>query len=206
MKLFNLALMKQGRGVLLAAVAVASVLSVGLIFSSVLNFKGVGGSLTAYLIGSGSGRAEGCWGVACTDRNSGADSNTVEVVVRLANPTNITLRAYVAAYFGRGPLFVGCAQRVLGKNSYAEVNLINDINNRYLLETHDFTVKVLTVNALTNIVQAGVKGWITHFNAVTLDGNSNRILLARESQLQGVPIQVAQAGEAERIISDCNQP
>ena len=81
---------------LLTAVAVASVLAVGLVFSTVLKFNSAGGSLTAYLVGAVDGRNHDCWGEACTALKSWESSNSLEAVVRLANPTNITLKAYVA--------------------------------------------------------------------------------------------------------------
>ena len=205
MKFFNLASIKQSRGLALAAVAVVSaVLAVGLTFSLVLNFKSSGGSLSAYLIGAVDGKdhtSDDCWGTACpTNFDAAADSNTAEAVVRLVNPTNVPLKAYVAAY-NDATSFIGCTSQTVGRNSYVEVFLKREFD---IGDNHTFTVKVLTVDAVdNNRIQAGVKGWLTHYFAQTEDFGNIRFLHMREAELQEVPIEVARAGEAQHIIDDC---
>ena len=204
MRLFDLASIKQSRRLALAVVAVVGVLAMGLTFSSVLNFKSSGGSLSAYLIGAVNAKShtDGDFGTAHIDVTSLsglATSDTVEAVVRLVNPTNIPLTALVAAY-DSGDTFLDCEQRSLGRNEYAQVNLIDEFSSTS--DNHAFTVKVLTFDSL-NRVQAGVKGWLSHYVAETSDGGDRRFLHMRETELQEVPVEVAKAGEAAKIKSDC---
>jgi hypothetical protein len=209
MRFINLRSLKWGRSQALAAVAVGGVLAMGaVLISSVLNLPSKGGSLSAYLIGAVNGQDHDCFGNACFTNGAGgnlAESDTVEAVVRLVNPTNNSLSAYVAAYAATSngqPFLLGCVIKSLDRNEYAEVNLIQEFA---AYDSHDFTVKVLTVDAARR-VQAGAKGWLTHYVAQTSDNSNRRFLHMRETELQEVPIEVAKAGEAARIISDCPVP
>ena len=205
MRLVNLGSFKWSRSQVLAAVVVASLAALGAVaVSGVLSFSSKGGSLSAYLIGAVDGQDHHCFGKACFTNRSGGDlanSDTVEAVVRLINPTNNSLQAYIAVY-GRNNRFLGCVLKSLDRNEYTELNLIQRFS---LWDTHDLTVKVLTVD-LKNKIQAGAKGWLTHYVAQTSDNNSRRFLHMRETELQGVPIEVVRAGEGERILSDCPSP
>ena len=200
MRFLNLTSIKPSRGLALATVAVVSALAVGATFSSVFNFRSSGGSLSAYLISPVNGQNHHCFGTACGAYDPLANSDTIEVVVRLGNPTGDALRAWIAIYRRNGG-FQGCTIRDINPNTYVDVNLVDRFG---LFDTHDFTVKVLTLNLL-NRVQAGVKGWLTHFTAQTNDTGSitNRFLHMRETEMQEVPIEVAKADEADRILNDC---
>ena len=209
MKFLKLTSIKPSRGMALAAVAVLSALAVGATFSSVFNFRSSGGSLSAYLIGAANGRNHTCFGTACGPTYDPlAGSDTIEVVVRLGNPTNVALKAIIAVYRD-GDTFRGCVQKTVDPNAYRDVKLVQLFG---LYDTEDFTVKVLTRD-FANKVQAGVKGWLTHFTAETFDswsqGNTfsqNRFLHMHETELKEVPHEVLRAGEADKLIAllpDC---
>ena len=203
MKFFNIEWIRNSRRLVLAVVILASAVAVGAKFNSVFNFNSNGGSLAAYLIGAVDGKDhtnDDCWGKACPTYSTEANSDTNEAVVRLVNPTDITLIALIAAYTRNNPLFfIGCTTRTLLPNSYAEVRLIDTFR---VPDTHDFTVKVLTLDfANPTRVQAGVKGWLTHLFAQTVE--DFHYLHMRETELQQVAIHVANAGESAKIIADC---
>lgn len=207
MKFFNIEWIRNSRRLVLAVVILASAVAIGAKFNSVFNFNSNGGSLAAYLIGAVDGKDhtnDDCWGKACPDTGDvEATSDTNEAVVRLVNPTDFTLTALIAAYTRNNPLFfIGCTTRTLLPNAYAEVRLIDTFR---VPDTHDFTVKVLTLDSANPTrVQAGVKGWLTHYFAETIDtGTTLRLLHMRETELQQVAIHVANAGESAKIIADC---
>lgn len=208
MKFFNIEWIRNSRRLVFAVVILASAVAIGATFNTVFNFNSNGGSLAAYLIGAVDGKDhtnDDCWGKACPTGDTEATSDTNEAVVRLVNPTDFTLRALIAAYTRNNPLFfIGCTTRTLLPNGYAEVRLIDTFR---VADTHDFTVKVLTLNdADLSKVQAGVKGWLTHFFAETIETcciTTSRLLHTRETELQEVAYHVAKAGEADKIIADC---
>lgn len=209
MRFLNLTSIKQSRGLAIAAVAVVSALATGATYSTLYNLPSTGGSLAAYLVGAASTsahRGTGGYGVA-TDGGSGFFSNnnsdSTEVIVRLANPTNVTLKALVA-FYDKFDEPIGCVSQEINPNGYKEVYFVDEFGQS---DNHHFSVKVLTLTLLGK-VQAGVKGWLTHYVAETSEpccGNTTqtRFLHMRDTELQEVPIQVARVGEADKIIAQC---
>jgi hypothetical protein len=207
MKLLDLkSIITGNRRLALAAVAAVSVLAMGLTvvivptFPNILNFKSSGGSLAAYLVGGVHAQNHSCWGTACIG-NSLPGSDSADIAIRLVNPTNTSLKAYIAVYNAGN--FLACKTKTLGRNNYAQVYLRDDMGEGFT-DSID-TIKVVSVNAQTpTSVLAGLKGWLTHFQAETLESNGTRNFVhMRETEMQEVPIEIARAGgEASKIISD----
>ena len=120
MKLLDLkSIITGNRRLALAAVVVVSALAAGISafvpsFPNILNFKSSGGSLAVYLVGGVHARNSDCWGTACSNQDGDLaffNANTADVAVRLVNPTNTSLKAYIAVY--NGGTYQACTTRTL---------------------------------------------------------------------------------------------
>ena len=190
----------------LLTVSALGALALGLTFSSVLSFKSTGGSLSPYLVGYVDLDSPGgdglCAGRACfpgfSNFGSPARSDSQDAIIRLVNPTNIALTAFVHA-FDTSSESVGCKKvDNIPPNGYAQVSAVNDLH--ILNDSNDIVIKVLTVQSSSpSIIQAGVKGYLTHYSAQTFDGGNARFLHMYESELKEVPLEVLKGNSQEEV-------
>jgi hypothetical protein len=180
--------------------------------SSLFRFQSTGGSLSPYLVGYFDGResegslaAEG-WDERW-DKQSAIDSyvESVEPVVYLVNPTARYLTAAIVVFDEReDPL--GCEFLPLSPNDVTDF-LVTQFTDEYYpdgtlgvvkvftlpgtiatdrvqdeLDDHLFTPSMFETGVLT--VQAGVKGWMTHYVG------QGEYATSRESVLQEAPLEV----------------
>lgn len=191
----------------LALVALAALAGIGgaaashvFIFSLFFNYPPTGGSLSPYLVGYYDGRedSDSLAQDGCDERDDQCvddiadDVDDVEPVLYLVNPTRIDLTAYVAV-FDNEETFLGCDRLNLSPNDVTDflTSKYNDDDDDVNGNSEDGfgAVKVVTFAASAPgiKVQAGVKGWLTHY--VEQD-NSDNWGYMRESELQEVPLDV----------------
>jgi len=179
-------------------------------FSLNFNYPPNGGSLSPYLVGYYDGR-EGGDSLAedgCDERDDQCvddiadEVDDVEPVAYLVNPTRLDLTAYIAV-FDNEENFLGCESLDLSPNDVTDF-LISKYGEDDL-----GAVKVVTFSASDpgGRVQAGAKGWITHY---VEEENGTDWGYMRESELQEVPLDVlkrqipgGQPSELQLIVNSC---
>ena len=204
MGLLDLRFLKPKPRLLLWGVAVASVLAVGFTFTTTFVFTSSGGSLSPYLVGYFDFRTADCVGAACADTTTGGgimDGRT-DAAVDLTNPTTTPLFAVISLFNNDGS-FIACTTRTVTANETVRL-FVNDSFTE--VADGDFgVIKIVTVlNSNTKKVQAGVKGWLTHF--VTESSDNAQAIFSRHSQLQEVPVEVLKKdgkAELELITQSC---
>jgi len=193
---------KQKPRLLLLGVIVASALAVGFTYTKFFVFPSSGGSLSPYLLGYYDLRTDDCIGAACAGQNedtqrhadrAGIMTNRTDVAIDLSNPTRTVLRALISVFDDAGTV-IACTTRPVESNDTARVFVNNDILIPFLGSNGDGkfgVIKVVTfleANILT-AVQAGVKGWLTHYVSESDDGG-HQLIFTRQSQMQQVPVEV----------------
>lgn len=141
-----------------------------------------GGSLSPYLVGY-------------YDDRPVATTLDVEPALYLVNPTPLRLTAYIVLFDQRGA-GVGCAVRELVPNQTDEILLSTDVLKAFgAKDRHTGAVKIVTFDAASPgvTVQAGLKGWLTHY---VISGDIRTFV--RESVLQEVPREVLLADVSPR--------
>ncbi len=199
----------------LAALAGIGAAAAGFFITGFLfNYEPSGGSLSPYLVGYYDNREESdsLAENACDERSDHCvddlsdDIDDVEAVVYLVNPTPLDLTAYIAV-FDNEEEFQGCEILDLTPNDVTDF-----IISKYGSDTLG-VVKVVTFHAdFPGVkVQAGAKGWLTHYiedNGVDLEGE---LAQTRESELQEVPRDVltkdpwGKPSELDLIVKSCNE-
>ncbi len=193
---------KGKAAVALVAVAVlATLTSVGVVLGTTFltpttyKYPSSGGSLSPYLVGvyddrdhSDSPGDGGCDenGNLCSDL-SVEDYHETEPVVYLVNVTATPLTAYIVV-FDNDENPIACDVRDLSGNDVTDV-FIDALTDQFSGGDYVGVVKVVTFDSTQPgvKVEAGVKGWITHF---TEEEDYNDVTFLRESEMQEVPTEV----------------
>jgi hypothetical protein len=208
---------KQKPRLLLLGVIVASALAVGFTYTKVFTFSASGGSLSPYLLGYYDLRTDDCIGAACADNNedsqrqadaAGILTNRTDVAIDLSNPTTTVLRALISVFDDAGT-HIGCTTTTLEANDTDRVYVNNDIfklNNGPNGDGKFGVIKVVTfLDSDLTKVQAGVKGWLTHYVTESSD-QGHQLIFTRQSQMQQVPVEVLKNdknAELAKIAASC---
>ena len=194
---------KQKPRLILLGAVVATALTMGFTFTKVFVFPSSGGSLSPYLIGYFDLRTTDCIGGftngirACAEtgedtgsrgNDPGILTNRTDAGIDLTNPTTTSLLA-VITIFDQNGAFLDCDNRTVGPNETGRVYVNDDV----LSANGDGkrgVIKIVTLLSSDHTkVQAGVKGWLTHYVTESSD-NNHQIVFSRQSQLQQVPVEV----------------
>ena len=182
---------KQKSGLLLLGAVVASVLAMGFTFAKFFVFPSSGGSLSPYLVGYYDLGTDDCIRNSNSLRACATEiiTNQTDAAIDLSNPTLTSLLA-VITLFDEDGAFQRCTTTLLSANETERV-YVNDDMFSANGDGKRGVIKIVTLlNSNHTVVQAGVKGTLTHYVAQRFTSGSASQIFSRQSQLQQVPAEV----------------
>ena len=209
MGIFDLTLLRRKPKFILLGVALASVLTVGFGFSKLFVFVPTGGSLSPYLVGYYDLRTDDCIGNACATEIM---TNRTDLGIDLTNPSTTPLVAVVALFSETGEpricrdfnVFTNETRRVyLGTDFFDDAGTTWD-GKFGVVKVVTFLWSSASSFSSSSKVQAGLKGWLTHY--VTQGPSGHQAVFSRQSQLGEVPVEVLKRNknvELNKITDGC---